>query len=184
MVKVFEVCFLVGVILAVVSFVLGHILDIAGFDGIDFDGDVDFDMLDTGIIPLSPTVYLILITVFGGIGKILTIEKSNMNIVHISLIAFVSGLVVAFIINKFVILPLKKHQYTSARSRQDCIGMTAIVNETIMENGFGEIRYVVESNSYTTPAKSVDGKAVERGSEVIIRRIEDDVFYVESKDKE
>ena len=186
MVKVFEVCFLVGAILAVVSFILGHIMDITGFDGIDLDmdmdGEIDFDILDSGIVPLSPTVYLIFLTVFGGVGKILTTEAKDMSMSKITAIAVVTGLVIAFLINRFVILPLKKNQYTSATEKEAAVGMVGKVTETIYENGFGEVTYVVDDSTYTSPAKSFDGNAIERGTSVVVCKADEDMIFVKIKE--
>ena len=186
MIKVFDVCFLVGAILAVTSFILGHIMDITGFDGVDLDmdmdGEVDFNLLDSGIVPLSPTVYLIFFTVFGGVGKILMSEIPGKGVGFITAIAVVSGLIVAFIINKFVILPLKKCQTTSATPKSQALGLEGVVTETIYENGYGEVTYVVDDSTYTSPAKSLDGKEIIRGKNVLIKKVEENLIYVSIKE--
>ena len=58
-------------------------------------------------------------------------------------------------------------------------GHVATVTSPIGPAGEGEISYVVEGQHYTVRARGLDGSVAERGTEVVIERIEDDVAYVE-----
>ncbi|HET7583964.1 MAG TPA: hypothetical protein VFK13_03600 [Gemmatimonadaceae bacterium] len=58
-------------------------------------------------------------------------------------------------------------------------GHFGTVTKTIPEGGSGEITYELLSERRTVPARSLDGSAVGKGTEVVIERIEDDVAYVE-----
>ena len=62
------------------------------------------------------------------------------------------------------------------------MGIRVIVSETIVNEGFGEIRYVINGNSYISPAKSTNGKEIKAGKEAAICWIENYVFYVASLD--
>jgi membrane protein implicated in regulation of membrane protease activity len=58
-------------------------------------------------------------------------------------------------------------------------GHVATVTSPIGPAGDGEITYVVEGRRHTTRARGLDGTVAERGTEVVIERIEDDIAYVE-----
>lgn len=169
----FTSCFLIGVFVTVVSFLVGGLFDLAGMDGLDLDiGGVDID------IPLSPTVYLGFITVFGATGLIL-INKTSLGNIWIILIAAVAGTLCSLFLFKCVIRPLRKAQNTSAAEESELLGLEAYVNERITKGNYGEIRYCIHGNSYTSPAKCIeDDLSLEVNEKVYIRRIEEHVFYV------
>jgi hypothetical protein len=58
-------------------------------------------------------------------------------------------------------------------------GHVATVTAPIGPASEGEISYVVEGTRHTVRARGLDGSVAERGTEVVIERIENDVAYVE-----
>jgi hypothetical protein len=58
-------------------------------------------------------------------------------------------------------------------------GHVATVTAPIGRSGDGEITYVVEGKRHTLRARGLDGSTADRGVEVVIERIEDDIAYVE-----
>lgn len=173
MLLMFQVCFFVGVGLAIVSALLGSVCDFLGVDGLDFD----FAGVELSI-PLTPTVYIGFVTAFGGVGWILNIANSDIPSVVIMLIAIAAGVIVSGTVYKAVIIPLRKAQNTSSPDSDELIGLLARINETIPEGGYGEITYSIHGNSYTSPAKSVDNKEISIGKDVSICWIKEHVFYV------
>lgn len=173
MVFVFEVCFYAGLLLILISFVLGEFLDFFGVDGLDFDG---FDL--NLILPLSPMLLILLMTVFGGTG--LTLHRSQLKLpsVVIVLLSLATGYVVAMLINRFVVIPLKRAENTSAVPQEELIGQSGVVTEKIHKNRFGEIKYVINGSTYLAPAKATTEEEILVGEEVTICWIEDHVFYV------
>ncbi|CAH2214276.1 hypothetical protein [Tepidibacter aestuarii] len=170
MLKIYYFLFWVGVLYSLASFMLGSIMDM------DFDADIDFGYFN--IIPIKPAVIAMFITVFGGMG-IIQIRDGQQ-----SLYAFGISLVVAFItsylINRYIFCFLKKAENTSAESQKKLIGQYAKVIATIVEDGFGQIKYNMNGNTYNSPAKHIEGKRVEFNSKVVIVLIENDVFYVDT----
>lgn len=175
MLLLFQVCFFVGIALIIISLLLGSLFDIAGMDGLnlDFGGS-------SLALPVSPIVFVLFTAIFGGIGWLLTDSVPGLLVLFTLLIAIVSGVIICFLVQHFIVTPLKKAQNTSAPEVHDLIGLPAMVSETIMENGFGEIRYVINGNSYTSPSKSIDGRELKAGVNVAICWIEGYVFYVTS----
>ena len=179
MTAVFQVCFFVGLLLTVLTLILGGVVDFLGIG--DMEGlDMDFSLVGLGInfsIPLNPAIYIVLLTVFGGIGMILE-TSTGLAGIFIILIALAAGILVSMLLYRFVIKPLKKAQNTSAPDSDDLIGVLAVVTEKIQENGFGQISYVVNGNTFTAPAKATKGTEIAAGEEVSICWIQEHVFYV------
>ena len=175
----FTSCFIIGVVITVLSFIAGSAFDIAGVDGIDFDiGGVDIN------IPLSPVVYLSFLTVFGATGMIL-LGNSDLASSVVLLISLAAGFTVSIVLYKGVVQPLKRAQNTSSPDREELIGLLAEVNETILPGRFGEIRYTIHGNSFTSPAKCVNEELkLKEGTKVKICIIKDDVYYVSGKVEE
>lgn len=175
MLTVFQVCFYLGLGLILISFLLGSVFNILDFDGFD----LDFEILGIDFfIPISPMLMTVFLTAFGGVGWILMEQSHPLLTVFIIIIASLVGLAIYLLLFYLMIKPLRKAENTSAPSKEDLIGLPAIVTETIFEQGFGEISYVINGNSYTAPAKSTTGVEVRKGTEVAICWIRDYVFYV------
>ncbi|MBQ5558423.1 MAG: hypothetical protein IIT46_01380 [Lachnospiraceae bacterium] len=167
---IFYICFFVGVGLTLVSMIFGHFLDLFGGDGIDF---FDFNIG----LPTSPMVYILFVTVFGGSGLVIQ-QSTDWNKVWIVVVAFAIAFVISTAFYRGIIVTLKKAQNTSAPNQEELIGVLAKVVETIPDNGYGEIAYVINGNSFKAPAKSSDGSSIEKNTEVSICWVKEYVFYV------
>lgn len=171
----FQICFFVGLVLIVISFIFGNLFELAGLEGLD----LDFDILGINMfLPINLTLYILFATVFGGVGWIMLNSYPFLAKVIIITISVVSGLFICTLVNNLVMKPLKKAQNTSAPEQEELIGVRAVVTETIFAEGFGEIRYEVKGNSFTSPAKSTTGVEIKAGKEVAICWIENHVYYV------
>lgn len=187
MLKLFQVCFYTGVLYTVISFLLGHLLDFAGA-GVDVDADIDVDIDVDGVTdanidmpgvvvsPLKPVTIAAFVTVFGGAGMILL--KNNYSTLISVTAAAVLGLAVSYMLYRFIIVPLYNAQSTSAVSQAVLVGSLAYATLDMKEKEFGKIRYTVEGNTYSAPAKSVDGKVIASGAPVVIIDIKKNTFYV------
>ena len=169
----FEVCFFAGIGLTLVSVILGQFFDFLGVGGLDL-GDIS---LDIGL-PLSPMVYVLFATVCGGMGLILLKVCSWIPIAGIVVLSILVAAIIAISFFKGIIVPLRKAQNTSAPAQEELIGVLAKVQESIPAQGYGEIAYVVNGNSFIAPAKTTDGHEIKKGTEVSICWIEQYVFYV------
>lgn len=199
--RIFQVCFASGVLFTVLSFILGRVSDFSdmGTDieaGVDMDADMNFDAdldidadggleLDTGaagdvpelpVSPLKPIIITTFVTVFGGIGMICMIKGVSQ--AAAAVIALSAGLATSFLLHRFIIVPLYRAQNTSAISQKELRGALAKVTLAIRDNRFGKISYTMGGNTYSAPAKSVDGSDIERGVPVVIINIEKNVFYI------
>lgn len=175
MLTVFQVCFFVGIGLTLLSFFIGQFFDFFGMDGID----LDFNVFGWNLFfPISPMLYMLFFTVFGGVGWILYKADNVFSIWVVMLIAVAAGMVIAGFFSICIIGPLKKAQNTSAPEEEELIGVLGKVTEKIYKDGFGEITYMIHGNCYSAPAKTTTGESLEKGSDVTICWIEEHVFYV------
>jgi membrane protein implicated in regulation of membrane protease activity len=191
MLKLFQVCFYTGVLYTVISFILGHLLDFAGVGGdidVDIDVDVDIDIdVDGGIdshtdiagvhvSPFKPITIAAFVTVFGGVGMIFL--KNNYNALVALAAAAVFGFATSYLLYRFLLVPLYRAQNTSAVSQAELVGSLAYTALSMKDESFGKIRYTVEGNTYSAPAKSVDGRVIAKGVPVVIINIKKNIFYV------
>ncbi|SFH29791.1 Membrane protein implicated in regulation of membrane protease activity [Desulfotomaculum arcticum] len=177
--KIFQLCFGVGAIFAAASFVLGQLLDFADIDG-DFDTapetDADGPGTEAPISPFKPVIMAAFLTVFGGVG-IIGAGYLKMHLAIALPLALACGLLISTLMYKFLLVPLYKAQ-TGAVSQRDLIGQIATVTMGIYEGRFGKITYVVNGNTYTAPARTVDGEEIPGGTKVAIVDIKKNVYMV------
>lgn len=175
LVEIYKIIFATGVLYAVVSFLLGQLFD---FNHIQLHVHLDGEMpLFGGISPIKPITIVTFITVFGGVGLMIS-DVGFSNIVSL-LISFIAALITSFLMFRLIVIPLYKHQNTSVSSQKDLIGTSATVVSTIFKDGFGEIKYVKNKNTYSAPAKHISNKTIGSGEQVFIVKIEDNIFYVD-----
>lgn len=176
MLLIYKIAFITGVLYAVTTLVLGQL-----FNSLDFDVDVDFNISIFSLLPIKPITIVTFITVFGGVGIITT--NKGFHPIYSFIISFASAYLVSLLIYRLIIRPLFRAQNTSASSQKDLIGITANVTSTIMENAFGQITYINNGNTYTSPAKNIQGRPIVTGTKVVIVSIKDNVFYVVPKEE-
>lgn len=184
--QVYWLIFWVGVIYTVVTFLLGGL---SGFIHLDTHFDTHFHCdLDTNmdgydisptfaVSPLKPITIVAFITVFGGVGVMGS--KHGLNPIITFLIAIILGFLVAFLIYKFLLIPLYKAQNTSAIYQKQLVGVKGRVVTPIIKGGFGTISYIVNGSTYNAPAQHVTKEAIPQGAEILIFKIEQNIFYVE-----
>jgi len=158
----FTVLLGVGLGYGIIGFFIG---DLLGGDDVDIGAT----------FPLKPVVIATFITVLGGAGLILI--RNILLIAAISLAVLIAA-VFAFLIYRFLVVPLSKAQNTTAIEIQSLIGNRAKVTEKIPQGNYGKITYVVNDSTYNAPAKSEDGKEIARGSYVEIVYIESNTYFV------
>lgn len=184
------VCFLVGVILSLLSFLggtwhvphlhlhvphahvpHGHIAVPHGAPhGGAHAGGGEMPVLNFGTI----TAFL---AWFGGTGYLLT-RYSTLVVSVILLIAIALGIVGAAIIFWFVAKLLMKHDRDLDPADYERVGVLGRIVSPIRAGGTGEIVFSQEGTRHTSGARSESGEALERGAEVIITRYEKGIAYV------
>jgi membrane protein implicated in regulation of membrane protease activity len=181
------VCFLIGVTLSVVSFLSGsfhlphfhvHVphggAHVGGgahaVGGGHGGGQAEMPFLNFGTI----TAFL---TWFGGAGYLLT-RYSSLVVAGVLTLAIVAGLVGAMIVFWFVAKLLVKHDRELDPADYERVGVLGSISSPIRAGGTGEIIFSQEGTRQTCGARSENGEALARGTEVIITRYEHGIAYV------
>ena len=131
----------------------------------------------------QPKLIAAFLIVAGGVGIIMTRQMDGAFAAGIILtISVLSGLFIAGLIHRFIIIPLHNAQNTSAFDKQATIGTTATVTSPIPQGGYGKIRYNISGSVVTSPAKSDDGGEIKNGENVNIVYIEGSTYFVRRKE--
>ena len=177
------ICFLVGVTLSVLSFLGGsfhlphfhvhvphvHVHVPHGGAHAGMGGEMPF--LNFGTV----TAFL---AWFGGAGYLLT-RYSTLVVAGVLTLAAVAGLVGATIVFWFVAKLLLKHDRELDPADFERVGVLARISSPIREGGTGEIIFSQEGTRNTCGARSENGEALPRGTEVIVTRYEHGIAYVQ-----
>ena len=177
------VCFVVGVTLSVLSFLGGsfhmpHVhfhLPHGGAHvpvGVHAGGGGGSQMpfLNFGTI----TAFL---AWFGGTGYLLT-RYSSLVVVGVLVVAIVAGLVGAMIVFWFLAKVLLKHDVELDPADYERVGVLGRISSPIRAGGTGEIIFSQAGTRQTCGARSENGEALPRGTEVIVTRYEKGIAYV------
>src|SRR5438552_8917269 len=114
---------------------------------------------------------------FGGTGYLLT-RHSHLLAVFSLLLATVAGLAAGFVVFRFMVklvgstdAPMKSEDYRIE-------GSLGTISMPIRASGTGEIIFSLAGVRRCAGARSDDGKAIEKGAEVVIERYEKGIAYV------
>ena len=181
------ICFLVGVTLSVLSFVGGswhlpHVHPHVHLPHAPAHGGGHVAAGHGGSSAEMPVFNFATITAFlawfGGAGYLLT-KYSALTVTMIAVIAVVSGIVGAAIIFFFVVKLLLKHDRELDPADYDRVGMLGRVVSPIRERGTGEIVFSMAGTRHTCGARSENGAALAKDTEVVITRYEHGIAYVQ-----
>ncbi len=99
-------------------------------------------------------------------------------------IAVAAATTVSWLLYKLVVVPLHNAQNTSAVSQAALIGKEAKATLNLSKDSFGNIVYIVGGNTYSSPAKTLEEELILKGEAVVIKKIENNVFYVARKQQD
>lgn len=177
-------CFSFGLLFAVASFVLGafggdhgvHLHGVHGHVGASADGGGDH--AHASISPFNFSTIAAFLTWFGGAGY-LAMRYGGFTSLAATLLATLVGLVgggIVFIGLARFIMP----RLTEMRSEDyEVQGVVGRVTSTILPGGTGEIVYSLGGTRHADGARSESAEQLERGTEVVILRMEKGIAYVE-----
>ena len=114
---------------------------------------------------------------FGGTGYLLT-RYSSLVVAGVLTLAVVAGLVGATIVFWFVAKVLLKYDRDLDPADYERVGVLARISSPIRAGGTGEIIFSQEGTRHTCGARSENGEALPRGTEVIVTRYEHGIAYV------
>jgi len=181
-------CFALGFIFSVLSFLLGgfrwhlphalggghvhagphvHVSHAGGKVG---SGRVEATLLN----PVSLAAFL---AWFGGVGYLLSRFSSLWFVVGLG-IALLSGVTGAGIIYLFLSRVLMSEEENLDPEDYDMVGVLGRISMPIREAGTGELIYSQAGTRRTCGARSDDGNAIAKGTEVVVTRYEKGIAYV------
>ena len=205
----FLICFLVGFVLSLLSFMAGALhLPIhhhgaghlfghhaggghgmghgAGGHAAPAGTAVAGSRLDSGsrsgISPINFSTATAFLAWFGGVGYLLTRYYAAAVLVALSgaLLSGVAGATAVFWFFAKVMLP---HETHLDPADFDMVGVLGTVTSTIRADGVGEISFSQGGTRRASPARSDGNKLIEKGAEVIVSRYEKGVAFVRPFDE-
>jgi hypothetical protein len=194
---VFLGCFVFGFVAVLASFLLGgvHGLHTGGIH-IDLPGqhfDVNIGQVaahgahvahhghagaEESVFPVNPTTVLTFLTWFGGAGFIV---RNYYGLVAMTslVVAALAGLAGATIIFIFLIKYLLPGQTVMLQADYDPVGSVGHLSMPIRAGGVGEVVYRRGGTRRSAGARSLDGRALDKGAEVVTARYERGLAYVQ-----
>jgi membrane protein implicated in regulation of membrane protease activity len=178
--SIYLTCFITGLLLTTASFLFGahfhlpvhlhlptgvHLPAVHGSRG------------DTAS-PLNLTVLLMFLTWFGGAGYLMTHSHTAAAAAAFTVAAgagFTGGaLMYLFMARVFMAneKPLREEDF-------EMVGVIGRVSSSIRETGTGELIYTQQGTRRSCGARSEDGRAIERGAEVVVMNYEKGIAYVQ-----
>ena len=172
--KIFVISFLVTIVIKFIGF----FIDIFDIDGMDIPG---FDMPLLNVFPMKPNNLLLISITFSGVGYCLTNSYGNWDYRVILCISIICSIIINLLVNRFIIMPMKKVESEFNISRNQLIGTEMIIHSAIQKNGFGQVRYTLNGKIQTAPGKSIDGEFINTNEKVILENIDKNTFIVKKK---
>jgi len=196
------ICFVVGAVLIVVSFFSGvlhlpHFLHLphhggglhvggghaggthvgTGHGGVARGGSASYQ-----VSPLNFPTLLIFLVWFGGTGYLLTHYGHGWGFLGL-LVSAVAGIAGAAIVFSFMAKVLVKPDENLDPADYVMVGTLGKLTVSIREGGTGEIVYVQGGTRKSAAARSEEGCAIEKGTEVVITQYKKGVAYVRRWDE-
>ena len=183
------ICFVVGFALTIVSLVMGDLnlhLHLDSFDapahGLHHGLGHFHHGSSTGsgfdISPINFSTAMAFLTWFGGMGYLLSHYYRFWFLLGLT-VATLSGLAGGALVFVFMAKFLAPRQTQLDPADFDLVGTLGRISSPIRPNGTGEIIFSQAGTRKTSGARSVDGVALEKGTEVVITRYEKGIAYVQ-----
>ena len=130
-----------------------------------------------GVSPFNLATAMAFLAWFGGIGYLLSGRGhlGELFVLGAALFAGVAGSAVVFV---FLTKVLLRHEKFLESADFEMTGVLGRVTVGIREGGTGEIVYSQEGTRRSSGARSENGGAIARGSEVVVTRYEKGIAYV------
>ena len=175
------ICFFLGFVLSLLSLLGSLHLDLPHFD-FHFGGDHAHGHHAGGAdASHAPRINFGTISAFlawfGGTGYLLARFSGFWSLLALG-IAFASGLIGAAIVFYFLAKILIRKDEELNPADYDMIGMLGTVTSHIRPAGTGEMMFSQAGTRRAVAARSEDGVAIEKGTEVVVTRYERGIAYV------
>jgi membrane protein implicated in regulation of membrane protease activity len=191
---IYLLCFIVGFLLSVLSFLAGAIhihlpfkmhLHLPfhfrghGPDALAKGGSASGG---THVSWFNASSAMAFLAWFGGVGYILA-TRSGLEALIALAIALSAGLLAAFIVFKFMVKLMNAESSHLKEEDYRYEGLVGTVTIPIRANGTGEIVFLQGGVRRSAGARSHDGQPLEKGAEVVTERYENGIAYVHRWDE-
>jgi membrane protein implicated in regulation of membrane protease activity len=174
---VYLICFIVGFALSLLSALGGFVHLPHGHHGHVHIGHGHGHGSGTSVSPLNFTTITAFLAWFGGVGYLLT-RFSNIWLLAAFLLAVAGGLIGASLVFLFLVKVLLRHDMPLNAADYDMVGMLGHLTSAIREGGIGEMTFSQAGARRSAAARSDDGAAIEKGTDVIVTRYDRGIAYV------
>jgi hypothetical protein len=178
------VCFILGLVLCVVSlFTGGHThgghFHFGGHTHLHLPhgAKVGHTHVSNGVSPFNGFTITAFLCWFGGVGYLLR-THSGFFAPFVLLLSTLSGIGGGALIFWFLAAVLLPRERALTAEDTEITGVVGRVTGSLLPDRTGEIIYTQLGARRSSPARSEDGSAIERGSEVVVLRYERGVAYV------
>jgi membrane protein implicated in regulation of membrane protease activity len=175
------VCFVVGLFLSVVMFLAGgahlphvHLPGMHGHVGMGHGGTAGHA---THVGPVNPFTLTAFLAWFGGTGYLLS-RHSSLAYATALIVAVLAGTGGAAIIYLFLTKVLSSPEEALDPADFEMVGVLGKLSVPIREGGTGELIYSQAGTRRVCGARSEDGLAILKGTEVVVTRYENGIAYV------
>ncbi len=114
---------------------------------------------------------------FGGTGYLLTRHSHLLAVVSLG-ISMIAGLFAGWVVFKFMVKLMQTNDAPMSSEDHRVEGALGTLSMPIRENGTGEIIFALGGTRRCAGARCDEGKAIEKGAEVVIERYEKGIAYV------
>jgi hypothetical protein len=114
---------------------------------------------------------------FGGTGYLLTRHSHLLALVSLG-ISVIAGLFAGWVVFKFMVKLMQTNDAPMSSEDHRVEGALGTISMPIRESGTGEIIFSLGGTRRCAGARCDDGKAIEKGAEVVIERYEKGIAYV------
>ncbi len=158
----FLIIFGVGLLLAVITFIVGELFDFGDGPDADTGGEVG----ESGASPFSSRILFVFMTAFGGFGYIG--RAMDWSVPASILLALAGGLVVAGGTFFLIVLPMSRQQGSVHVTEQDFLDLEGQVTSDIPAGGLGRVTIVVRASGarMSPTARSANGERIPFGTPV------------------
>ncbi len=188
-------CFAVGLLLSAISFIAGglhwhlpffpngdghvhlHFGDAPGGDGASLSGGDGNGGHSTQISPFNFMTLMAFLAWFGGTGFLITRFSSVWFALGL-LLSIAAGLVGAGIVFLFLTRVLVSPEENMDSADYEMVGVLGKISMPVRAGGTGEIIYSQAGTRRTCGARSEDGSAIAKGTEIVVTRYEKGIAYV------
>ena len=114
---------------------------------------------------------------FGGTGYLLSRHSTFVGLA-ILLISALVGTIAGWVVFRFMVKLIGSQDAPMSTADTRAEGAIGTISMSIRENGTGEIIYSMNGVRRSAGARTEDGRAIEKGAEVVIERYEKGIAYV------